>query len=135
MIKGNFPGLNIQWPWARLILDGIKTIETRSYSLPKKYINQPLAIIETPGSKSKQLGVTEAKIIGVVTFSECFQYKSFEVWAEDYDRHRVTVDDPQFRFSRDQEKWAWVISDIKILKNALPAPQKRGIVFAPDCLI
>ena len=129
------PGLNIQWPWSRLILEGKKTVETRSYPFPDKYRNVRLAIIETPGPKGKRFGIAEAKIVGIVTFSRCFQYESFEDWAMDYDRHGVPVDDPQYKFSPDQEKWGWEITNVEVLQIERPAPLKRGIVFANDCQI
>lgn len=127
------PGLNIQWPWSQLILDGKKKVETRSYPLPEKYINQKLAIIETPGPKGKKFGIAEARIVGTITFSGSFKYDSFEDWAEDHDRHLVSADDPTFRYTSDQEKWAWVISEVESLKRHRPAPEKRGIVFASFC--
>lgn len=43
-----YRGLNIQRPWARLILDGVKTVEARRYPL-KGYGGELLWIIETPG--------------------------------------------------------------------------------------
>lgn len=43
-------GINIQRPWAGLILDGIKDIEARAYE-PKGYSSVTLWIIETPGKK------------------------------------------------------------------------------------
>ena len=129
------PGVNIQWPWSRLILEGQKTVETRGYPLPEKYLNQDLAIIETPGPKGKKFGIAESRIIGIVRFSGSFKYESFEDWAEDHDRHRVAVNDPTFAFSKDQEKWGWIISEVTELKKTRPAPAKRGIVFATNCEI
>ena len=43
------PGINIQAPWAEAIVSGRKVIETRFYPMPRKWVGQPLAIIETPG--------------------------------------------------------------------------------------
>merc|ERR1712176_288960 len=45
-------GINIQRPWARLILDGLKTIEARRYEL-MTYLNEDLWIIETQGRGRK----------------------------------------------------------------------------------
>ena len=44
------PAINIQFPISELILSGKKTIETRTYALPEKYIERDLYLIETPGS-------------------------------------------------------------------------------------
>lgn len=129
------PGLNIQWPWSRLILDGSKTIETRSYPIPEKYLNVELAIIETPGPHGKKAGIDGARIVGTIKFSGCFRYNEFEEWAEDYDRHCVPVNDPQYKFSNETEKWGWIIKEVKGFRIPRPAPVKRGIVFATSCEI
>ena len=43
-ISKHLRGINIQWPWARLILDGLKTVEARTYKLTG-YLNEDLWII------------------------------------------------------------------------------------------
>jgi hypothetical protein len=129
-------GLNIQWPWTRLILSGQKTVETRSYPLPKKYIGKELAIIETPGKEGrKSAGIIKAKIIGVVVFSESFVYENKDDWIEDYHRHRVNETDPTYGFSKEKPKWAWVIKNVRILPQPVPPPKKRGIIFAVGCKV
>ena len=42
-------GLNVQAPWTGLLISGEKSVETRSYPLPKKYVGEKLALVETPG--------------------------------------------------------------------------------------
>lgn len=129
------PGLNIQWPWSQMILDLAKSIETRSYPLPVKYIGKELAIIETPGALGKKEGISSARIVGTVVFIKSFQYETFEQWASDYSKHLVPVDNAQFSFQAGQEKWGWVIGEVKALRIPRPAPAKRGIVFASECQI
>ena len=46
-------GLNIQTPWSSLLIDGLKTVETRSYHLPLKYEGIELYLVETPGKLGK----------------------------------------------------------------------------------
>jgi len=65
-------GINIQFPISRLILSGEKTVETRTYPIPEHYINQELAIIETPGRD----GDFKARIVGTIIFSGCFRRQS-----------------------------------------------------------
>jgi hypothetical protein len=57
-------GINIQRPWAGLILDGIKSIEARTYPL-KGYGKETLWIIETPGKRplSEKTGEELATIL------------------------------------------------------------------------
>lgn len=66
------------------MLDGKKTIETRSYALPAKYIGIPIAIIETPGPLGKKQGIQDTQIVGLITFSECFKYSSRALWETDF---------------------------------------------------
>ena len=68
------PGINIQAPWAEAIVSGRKLIETRFYPMPRKWIGQPLAIIETPG----QAGVTITMIPCLV-----FYVLLTPVWIDD----------------------------------------------------
>ena len=75
------PGVNIQWPWSELLLTGKKSVETRSYPLPEKYLGQWLAVIETPGPHGKrEAGIDKARITGKIMFSESFQYPTLSEW-------------------------------------------------------
>ncbi|MDW8191230.1 MAG: hypothetical protein RMK80_09685 [Pseudobdellovibrionaceae bacterium] len=125
------PGLNIQWPWSEKILCGEKTIETRHYPLPQHYLNQPLALIETPGPFGKKRGI-KASIRGIIFFNQCYLYKNFEHWRSEYDQHRVSPDDPQFAYHSGCVKYAWVIKKVITLNPPLPPPDRRGIVFTTN---
>jgi hypothetical protein len=128
------PGVNIQWPWSELLLSGEKTVETRSYPLPKKYENEWLAVIETPGPRGrKEAGIEKARITGVIKFSTSFRYRTKREWLADYGRHCVEDGDPQFGFATGKEKWGWLVSDYYLFKQICPPPQKRGIIFASRC--
>lgn len=126
------PGLNIQAPWSQMIIDGLKTIETRSYPLPKKYIDKPFAVISTPGPNKL---IPKAEIIGVVVFSECFKYASKTEWLKDFKRHQVKKENVQFSFCDNRPKYAWVVSKIIKIKPSLPPPSRRGIIFASNCKV
>lgn len=130
------PGINIQWPWSSLLVSGEKTVETRSYPLPTKYIGKQLAIIETPGPHGKRdAGIDSARIIGVIVFSGSKKYSSKATWKKDHSKHLVAEDDPLFAFDSKKEKWGWVVESVRKLDHPLPAPEKRGIVFATCCHI
>lgn len=126
------PGINIQAPWSSLIVSGKKTVETRSYPIPSKHLNRELAIIETPGPRRR---VSKARIIGVVVFSECFQYYSREVWISDYPRHLVAPSDQQFSYRDDRPKYGWVVSSVRGIPHPVPAPKRKGIIFASSCSV
>lgn len=134
MSKRIVPGINIQWPWSRLIADGNKSIETRGYEIPKQYLGVPLAIIETPGPQGREQGIHKARIIGTITFSESFPYKSKSQWKRDIKRHLVEEDSP-FAYGQRPETWAWVISQVIPLRSPIAAPVRRGIVFTKCCQI
>ncbi len=128
-------GLHVRWPWSSLIIEGKKNVETRSYPIPQKHIGVPLAIIETAGKKGKNKSSGVAKIVGVVTFSGCIQYKTRKQWLLDFHRHQVSVNDPEFSFDPKKEKWGWIICKVEKISPPKPAPKKRGIVFASNCEI
>lgn len=123
-------GINIQYPWSQLLIDQHKCVETRSYPLPKKFIGEPLALIETPGSKAK----FKARIIGIITFSHSFQYTSKIQWQNDYIRHLVDNTNPLFGWNN-KSKYGWVVCDIKKFDQPIIAPQNKGIVFTNNCLL
>ena len=125
--KKTLPGINIQYPISRLILEGKKTIETRTYPIPKHYIGKEMAIIETPG----KTGNFKARIIGTVVFGESFQYKDQKAFYRDSLKHCVTPDSP-WKWVNGKQKWGWPINKTTIFKVPLQAPLKRGIRFVKN---
>ena len=128
------PGVNIQWPWSKLILEGKKTVETRSYTLPSHYIGIDLAVIETPGPMGSKNGISKAQIVGIVRFGQPFEYTSEANWIADSSRHLVPVGDPNFGWSQVKPKWGWPIEKFQRIKSR-PPPKIRGHVFARACII
>lgn len=126
----SYPGINVQFPWSRLIVSSKKTIETRHYPLPEKYKNVELALIETPGREA-----FKAKIIAIVIFDNCFKYSSKQQWADDYDKHLVNENDKLFGYRIDKSKWAWRIKTVSMLSEPVDPPKPRGIVFSSDCAV
>lgn len=118
------PGINIQWPISSLILDGRKTIETRTYPLPNRYKEKTLVIIETPGRS----GRFKARIVGLIRFSSCFQYGSSSEFYSDIGRHYVRKDSP-WAWNENAPKWAWIIDHVTRFEQARVAPKRKGIVF------
>jgi len=129
-------GINIQWPWSDLLLSGQKSVETRSYRLPKRLEGVELAVIETPGKRGrKDAGVEKARIIGTIIFETSYRYKNERHWKGEIDKHLVESSDPLFKFKKDKEKWAWVVKRIARLDKPVPPPIKRGIIFAKKCRV
>lgn len=135
MSKRSIPGINIQFPWAQLLVSGDKKIETRSYPLPKKFVGVELAVIETPGKRGKKNGIANARIIGTITFSSSKLYKNKAVWLADYKLHLVDENDENFSFSSVKPKYGWLVAKVTRLKCPAAPPSSRGIIFAKDCLV
>lgn len=121
--KKLFTGINIQFPISELILNGEKTIETRTYPLPKKFEGIPLLIVETPG----RIGNFKARIRGIVTFSGSFKYKNKSEFYADSKKHCVTDESPWKWL--DKPKWGWLIANVKKFSKPIKCSQKRGIVY------
>jgi hypothetical protein len=124
-------GLNVQIPWSTLLIEGDKSVETRSYVLPEKYEGVELALIETPG----KYGQFKSRIIGTITFSHSFKYPDKQSWKDDHNRHKVKENDELYGWNPDKPKYGWVVSDLNKFDVPIPAPKKKGIVFTKNCQV
>jgi hypothetical protein len=122
MAKKEYTGINIQYPISQMILNGEKTIETRTYPIPKQYINQKMVIIETPGKTGK----FKARMIGFVTFDESFEYKNEKEFYKDSKKHCVTPDSI-WKWDKRKKKFGWPVLAIEKFTESLSPPIKRGI--------
>jgi hypothetical protein len=122
-------GINIQAPWAYLLINGSKSVETRSYPLPQKYEGVELALIETPG-KSKKF---KSRIIGTITFSHSFEYRDENDWKNDFNRHKVHETCSLYGWYDNKLKCGWVVSNIKKFDEPFDPPRQRGIIFVSGC--
>jgi hypothetical protein len=121
------PGINIQAPWAEAIVSGRKVIETRFYPMPRKWVGQPLAIIETPG-KARHF---QRRIAGLVIFAPSWCYADKAAFARDRARHLVDPDDRLFGWREDgKPKWAWPVAWIEVYQQPLPPGFRAGIRYA-----
>ena len=80
--------------WAKLIIKGKKTIETRNYSPPKGKINKPLFLISTSISEPDDLRNIhdqnpQCKILGIIKIIEDIRYDEKEHWESDRELHMV----------------------------------------------
>jgi hypothetical protein len=121
------PGINIQAPWAELIIAGKKTVETRLYPLPQKYVGKRMAMIETPGRD----GRFSSRLVGVVVFGESFSYRSRKQFYADSGRHHVFPDsDFSWDAGNGRSKWGWPIVSVERVRKTLPPGFRKGIVFS-----
>lgn len=135
MSSHKVPGLNVQWPWSKHIVEGKKTIETRTYPIPASYIDVDLALIQTPGPEGKKNGILNAEIVAIIRLKSCFKYKNENTWRKDLNRHLVKPSSKQFNWSKDKEKWGWEIELVKVFDYSIKAPKKKGILFTLECEI
>ena len=124
-------GINIQYPWSDYLINGLKSVETRTYPLPKKHEGVELALIETPG----KLGKFRSRIIGTITFSHSFKYPDKNAWIDDYNRHKVDISNTDYGWKDNKSKYGWVVSKIKKFNTPIDAPLRRGIIFTRNCNI
>ena len=105
------PGINIQFPISNLIADGFKTVETRTYPIPKNYLNQEMYLVETPGKRGK----FKARAIAIIKFTGCFEYLSKKEFRKDQTRHCV---EKESLWDWDEKaKWGW---EVKLIKKIPP---------------
>ena len=79
----------VTFPWTEKLLAGEKTIETRTYALPPRYLLQTVALYETDGTGN--VGVLD-RCVGLIEFSGCKEYKTKEEWRKDSKHHCVPGD-------------------------------------------
>jgi hypothetical protein len=124
-MRKTLPGVNIQYPISRCILSKKKTIETRHYPLPNKFIAKELWLIETPGPS----GNFKARAIAIITIKNCFQYETAEAFYSDYKRHKVDASSKWKWHSDARKKWGWQISKIIPLKQPITITKRKGIRY------
>lgn len=129
-IPKELPGLAIQAPISRLILDATKSVETRTYPLSKKYLGKPMALIETPGPSRS----FKARVIGIVIFARCFAYKNREEFYSDFSRHQVEPTSP-WAWSARKPKWGWEISHIEPITPPRELQKRPGIIYTASVKI
>ena len=95
-------GLNIQYPFSQLILEGLEVKEARKCELGTRNVAQPgkeMFLIETPGSRSTagaSVGGGDlcpppeaARVVGTGTFKDSKRCKSLKAWYKDRGEHRI----------------------------------------------
>jgi hypothetical protein len=125
MAKKLYTGINIQYPISRMILDGSKVIETRTYPIPQEYIGKEMAIIETPGKS----GQFKSRVIGLIVFGNSFKYESERDFYKDEAKHCV---DRKSSWAWDpaKGKWGWPIVKVVPFETEVPLAKRSGIKYS-----
>ena len=125
-------GLNIQYPFSRLILAGLKDTEVRDYALGYRNIahqDEEMFLIETPPKNLASVGVDHthlgppprrAQVVGTVCFSKSEKYKTRTAWNGDRERHCIRRGSPLDWQGDKGEKHAWRIGQVRRFHGALP---------------
>jgi hypothetical protein len=116
-------GLEMQQPYSDLLVDGSKSIESRSYPLPEALLDTKIEILQ---SEKGQDGVSSVpnrvalhnssdnssspllKRIGWVTFSKCIQYTSCEEFEADREKHLVHPNSG-YCWNYERPMFGWVV--------------------------
>lgn len=119
------PGINVQFPWARKILNKSKCVETRTYPLPTKFLDQEMWLIETPGPQGK----FRARVIGIIKFCGCKEYLSASDFYSDFSNHGISKECTDYKWKDGSKKFGWIISEVVNVPEFEP-PHPRGIVYS-----
>ena len=89
----------IREPWATLLLDGVKKIETSTFSLPERFIGIPLYVQNE-----------HRKITGIIKFSGSKRYTSAEEFDKDSKLHGIEDSTDRYHFNQRIRTYGWFIS-------------------------
>ena len=121
-------GLNVQHPWAPMLLDGSKVIEARTYDIDDKggFGNEWFWVVETPG-KQRQRG-QRARITGCVKFCrEAVRYTSLDQWRADEDKHRIAAGS-DYDWDGRGAMFGWRVERVMVLREPVPGPDRKGTI-------
>ena len=139
-------GINIQYPFSRLILSGVKTVEVRTYRLGDRNlggVNEDLFLIETPGSRNLKGALLDrrypigpppsvAQVIGIVRFSSSEQYANkptsryqwhMPSWNKHRSKHRIK-EGGHYDWNRKDAMYAWHVDNVQSFSEPVPAGEK-----------
>ena len=126
--RATLRGLNVQRPWAPMLLDGSKVIETRTYDIDKQkcFANEWFWVVETPGKK-RQRG-QRAHITGCIKFSsESVRYTSLAQWRADEDKHRIAAGS-DYDWDGSGAMYGWRVERVMVLREPVPGPDRKGTI-------
>jgi hypothetical protein len=99
----------IRTPDDMLLLNGKKTIETATFSLPERFTNIPLYIQNE-----------KRELRGVIVFSGSKRYNTLEEFTEDNHRHLVSPSS-KFHFNNRVRTYGWIVSKVEKFDNPMQA--------------
>lgn len=133
-------GLEMQSPWAGLLLQGRKTIETRAYDLPPALLGKRIEILQSKqGSTVSSLGnvvrIAEedpaVTRVGWCTFTHVIRYSDFALFDADQDAHLVTKESDFYPFKKGSKTnvvYGWVVGEVGLSTNETCSLPLKAIV-------
>ena len=125
-------GLEVQHPFAQLILDKNKTMDVRRYDLPPALLNTPIIILESKVGKALQSGlphilngrdaITNARIhlVGICTVVSVKRFTSGGQFHADYSLHCVSADSEYgWMEGYTKELYGWNLDNIAALSDQI----------------
>ena len=123
--------LNVQRPWARLLLTGAKKVEVRKYPL-KNYMDEDLWLLETKGERAPR--DFASAIIGAIRFGQDFEYQDLPAFRADEHRHCIPQGSSfDWQPSKTPKLYGWVVQVASLLARSLPPPKTKGMIGAKAC--
>lgn len=119
--------LEMQSPWAEALLEGRKTIETRSYKLPEALIGKKIAILRTPcgvAGKSTLMDRVDLlendgpKIIGWCVFESVVEYTKRSYFQRDQSKHLVDASSGYSWKEGTQPIFGWIVKNFEQVKSS-----------------
>lgn len=131
--------LEVQQPYADLILSGDKTVETRTYALPAEFVGRKIHILRSPAGAAGRSAVPDAvapeaaaklglDVVGWASFGSCAPYPDEAAWRADRAAHCVDVDAPAYGWPAEGVIYAWRVDAVEALSpRPLSAPIRRHL--------
>ncbi len=102
-----YRGLNVRQHYAKLLMEGAKTIEVRKYALNTHGTANVMFIVAT---KQKDPEKTGAQVIGLTIFESFKEYTNDPVaFRNDFHRHLVPEGDGDFGFRSGCPLFGWIV--------------------------
>jgi hypothetical protein len=135
------PVLSIWQPWASLIANGLKTIETRTEPAPAELLGKRIAI-HASVSDSKRHVYEWIRSKYPTEMAQVLNGKEFEdlprgqvlAFATLIETRKTDWRDWPKTMSPVEDFWGWVLADIEILESPIPLNIEAGLTEAElDC--
>ena len=119
--------LNIQRPWARLLLAGKKSVTVRKYPL-NNYKDEDLWMQETRGNDRALSRDFKSEIIGTVRFGDDFEYRDLDEFRADEGRHCIAEGSAyDWNTENTPRLYGWVVASVCRSRPVMP-PKTKGMV-------